>query len=80
MLRSADRHSLVLRNELRHTQQADHVELYISQNRFGSLSQYMLQCDPHEDQSYIANIQPGHEEDQEALLYIAKEPSDDCYR
>jgi len=80
MLRSAGRHSPVLRNELRHTQQADDVELHIPQNRLRPLSQYMLQRDSHEDQSHIADIQPGHEENQETLLHIAKEPSDDCYR
>lgn len=75
MLRSADRHSIVLRHELHHTEQADYVELHVPENRPRSLSQYMLQRDPHEDQSHIADIQPEHEEDEEALLHIAEEPS-----
>lgn len=75
MLRSAGRHSLVLRHELRHIEQADHMELHVLENRPRSLSQYMLQRDPHEDQSHIADIQPEHEEDQEALVHIAEEPS-----
>lgn len=80
MLRSVGGNSLVLRHELHHTEQADHVELHISQDRPRPLSQYMLQRDPHENQSYIADIQPRHEEDQEALLYIAQEPSGNRYR
>jgi len=80
MLRSIGGNSVLLRHELRHTEQADHMELHISQNRSRPLSQYMLQRDPHENQSYIADIQPGHEEDQEALLHIAQEPSGNRYR
>lgn len=80
MLRPSDRHSLVLRHELRYTEQADYVELHIPQNRPRSLPQYMLQRDPYQDEPYIADIQPGHEEDQEALLHIAQEPSGNRYR
>lgn len=80
MLRSVGWNSLLLRHELRHIEQADHMELHIPQNRPRSLSQYMLQRDPYENQSYIADIQPGHEEDQEALLHIAQEPSGNRYR
>lgn len=80
MLRPSGGHSLVLWHELRYTEQADYVELHISQNRPRPLSQYMLQRDPHQDQPYIADIQPGHEEDQEALLHIAQEPSSNRYR
>jgi len=40
----------------------------------------MLQRDPYQDEPYIADIQPGHEEDQEALLHIAQEPSGNRYR
>jgi len=72
--------SLLLRHELRHIEQANHMELHIPQDWSGSLSQYMLQRYPHENQSYIADIQPGHEEDQEALLHIAQESSGNRYR
>lgn len=80
MLRPSGGHSLVLWHELRYTEQADYVELHIPQDRPRPLSQYMLQRDSHQDQSYIADIQPGHEEDQETLLHIAQEPSGNRYR
>lgn len=56
MLRSVGGHSLVLRHELHHTEQANDVELYIPQDWTWLVSQYMLQRDPHEDQSYITDI------------------------
>lgn len=80
MLCVAGGHTLLLRHEFRYTEQTDHMELHVSQNRPRALSQYMLQRDLDQDQSYLADIQPRYEENQETLLYVTEEPSSNRYR